>query len=73
MPTPGILVKYINIGAQGLGSYFRAGQIRHSIAIIEGIWESKRYCTGANKVIVTEVGATTCYTLLRITVSIIKV
>ena len=32
LPTPGVLVKYINIGAQGLGSDPRAGQIRHSVA-----------------------------------------
>ena len=32
LPTPGVLVKYINIGAQGLGSDPQAGQIRHSVA-----------------------------------------
>ena len=32
LPTPGLLVKYINIGAQDLGSDPRAGQIRHSVA-----------------------------------------
>ena len=31
LPTPGVLVKYINIGVQGLGSDPRAGQIRHSV------------------------------------------
>ena len=32
LPTHGVLVKYINIGAQGLKSDLRAGQIRHSVA-----------------------------------------
>ena len=32
LPIPGVLVKYINIVAQGLGSDPRAGQIRHSVA-----------------------------------------
>ena len=32
LPTPGTLVKHINIGAQGLGSDAQAGQIRHSVA-----------------------------------------
>ena len=32
LPTPGVLVKYINIGAQGLGSDPRTDQIRHSVA-----------------------------------------
>ena len=32
LPTPGALVKYINISAQGLGSDPWAGQIRHSVA-----------------------------------------
>ena len=32
LPTPGVLVKHIIIGAQGLGSDTRAGQIRHSVA-----------------------------------------
>ena len=31
LPTSGALVKYIYIGAQGLGSDPRAGQIRHSV------------------------------------------
>ena len=32
LPTPGVLVKYINIGAQVQGSDLRASQIRHSVA-----------------------------------------
>ena len=32
LPPPRVLVKYINIGGQGLGSDPRAGQIRHSVA-----------------------------------------
>ena len=32
LPNSGVLVKYINIGAQGLRSNARAGQIRHSVA-----------------------------------------
>ena len=32
LPTPDLLVKHIIIGAQGLGSDPRAGQIKHSIA-----------------------------------------
>ena len=32
LPTPGVFVKCIIIGAQGLGSDPRAGQIRHSVA-----------------------------------------
>ena len=32
LPPPRVLVKYINIGAQSLGSDPRAGQIRHSVA-----------------------------------------
>ena len=32
LSTPGVLVKYINVSAQGLGSDLRAGQIRHSVA-----------------------------------------
>ena len=37
----------------------------------EGSWESKLYCTIANKVTVAEMGPATRYTLLRITASII--
>ena len=57
MPTPDVLVKYINIGALGLGSDPRAGQITHCV----------------NKVTVAEMGPATRYTVLRIIVSIIKV
>ena len=76
-PTPGVLVKYINIGAQGLGSNPRAGQIDTELPTavchhFEGSWESKLYCTGANKVTVAEMDPATRYTLLRITESIIK-
>ena len=77
LPTPGVLVKYINIGAQGQESDPRAGQITASPTAVchhfEGSWESKLYCTGANKVTVPEMGSATRYTLLRITLSIIKV
>ena len=77
LPTPGVLVKHINIGAQGLGS--EPGPVKSDTALptavchhFEGSWESKLYCTGANKVTVAEMGPATRYTLLRITVSIIK-
>ena len=78
LSTPGVLVKYINIGAQGLGSDPRAGQIRRSVAncslrLFRGFLGSKLYYTGANKVTVAEMGPATRYTLLRITVSIIEV
>ena len=32
LPTPGVFVKHVIIGAQGLGSDPRAGQIRHNVA-----------------------------------------
>ena len=77
-PTPGVLVKYINICAQGLGSVLRAVQSDTALPTavchhFEGSWKSKLYCTGANKVTVAEMSPATRYTLLHITVSIIKV
>ena len=78
LPTPGVLVKYINIGAQGLGSDPRAGQIRHSVVnsslpSFRGFLGVEAVLHFANKVTVADMGPATRYTLLRITVSIIKV
>ena len=78
LPTPGVLVKHIIIGAQGLGSDLRASQIRHSVAnssvsSFRGFLRVEVVLTGANKVTVAEMGPATRYTLLRITASVLKV
>ena len=76
MPTPAVLVKHIIIGAQGLGSDPRAGQIRHSVTNSSLL--SFRGFLGVevvlhDKVTVVEMGLATRYTFLRITASMIKI
>ena len=78
LPTPGVLVKHIIIVRKVWGPI--PGPVKSDTASptavchhFEGSWESKLYCTIANKVTVAEMGPATRYTLLRITVSIIKV